>query len=72
MRSPRWKRNRAMKCLCGGYHFPHRAGGGACETSKTRDIHIAKRGGNAAEIMRARMDCAIDNGISSTSTACPF
>lgn len=29
-RSPRWRRNRRLKCLCGGYWFPHRIRGGYC------------------------------------------
>lgn len=42
-------------CLCGGYHFPHRRGGGACEHSPTRDFHLAIRAGEheraAAELL---------------------
>lgn len=70
-RSPNWRRNRALKCLCGGYWFPHRIHGGACFTSKTHEIHIAKRGGNTAEIAEARLaHVLLHGGI--TSTDCPF
>jgi hypothetical protein len=39
-------RNQRLKCTCSGYWFPHRKGGGACDHSKTRDIHLAIRYGN--------------------------
>lgn len=57
--SRRWKRNQRLKCECGGYHFPHRKGGGACYSSKTRDIHVAIRGGNLSEIADARLEHAL-------------
>lgn len=41
--SPRWARNYRLKCTCAGYWFPHRRGGGACDHSKTRDLHLALR-----------------------------
>lgn len=53
-------------CVCGGYHFVHRPGGGACVLSKTREYHIAKRGGNAAEIAEARMNCVVEHGAFTT------
>jgi hypothetical protein len=34
-----WTRHRLRKCMCGGYWFPHRRGGGAC------DYHLALRAG---------------------------
>jgi len=32
-------------CHCGGYWFPHRKGGGACDHSKTQLFHLALRRG---------------------------
>lgn len=29
----RWLRNKRLRCDCGGYWFPHRRGGGSCDTS---------------------------------------
>lgn len=46
MGSSRWARNRRLKCGCGGYHFPHRRGGGACFHSPTCNYHRAKRDGD--------------------------
>ncbi len=40
-----WLRHQRQKCGCGGYWFPHRKGGGACEHSPTRDYHQALRAG---------------------------
>lgn len=34
-----------VKCLCGGYPFPHREGSGACDSSPYRDFHLALRQG---------------------------
>lgn len=42
------KRGRPV-CVCGGYHFPHRKGGGACEHSPTADYHHALRQGMPKE-----------------------
>lgn len=39
-------------CLCGGYWFPHRKVGGACDFSPRRDYFLALRSGIAeAEAM---------------------
>ena len=38
-------RNTRRKCVCGGYHFPHRKGGGACEHGLRRDYYLAIRQG---------------------------
>lgn len=43
--SKAWKRNRRLKCVCGGYWFPHRKGSGACDHSSRRDFYLAKRAG---------------------------
>ena len=48
-RSPRWKRNRKFKCVCGGYHFPHRRGGGACIHSPRAVYHYLIRDGDSHE-----------------------
>ena len=44
---PAWNRwrNTRMKCLCGGYWFPHRKGGGACDHSPRASYYIALRSG---------------------------
>ncbi len=57
-------------CTCGGYYFPHRPGSGACVTSKTHAVHIAKRGGDKNEIAEAIMECAVENGV--FTMRCPF
>jgi hypothetical protein len=45
MGSKRWKRNRTRKCDCGGYHFPHRKGSGACIYGTRADFYAARRAG---------------------------
>lgn len=37
------------RCNCGGYHFPHRKGGGACNHSPRSDYYVARRQGLAEE-----------------------
>jgi hypothetical protein len=64
-------RNQRLKCICGGYHFPHRRGGGACVDSKTRAIHMAIRGGDPDEIAEARLEYAMQHGVVVTA-GCPF
>lgn len=67
MGSTRWARNRRLKCECGGYWFPHRRGGGACDHSRTRDLHLARRSGD--------LDAYIDATFTTTtrpSKECPF
>jgi len=50
--SRRWRRNQRLKCWCGGYWFPHRRGGGACDQSPRRDYYQALRAGlSQAEAM---------------------
>lgn len=64
-------RNRRLKCDCGGYHFPHRRGGGLCYHSKTRGIHLAKRFGSADDVAEAVIDLALSKpGV--PTTVCPF
>lgn len=46
MGSKRWRRNRRLKCVCMGYHFPHRVKSGACEHSSRADYYAALRSGN--------------------------
>lgn len=43
--SKRWRRNLALKCQCGGYHFPHRKGSGACVHSPRAAYYVALRCG---------------------------
>lgn len=38
-------RNSRLRCDCGGYHFPHRKGGGACDFGIRRDYYLGLRGG---------------------------
>lgn len=45
MGSPRWKRNRRLKCVCGGYWFPHRRTGGACHNGPRSEYYLALRQG---------------------------
>lgn len=40
-----WLRHQREKCCCGGYHFPHRRGGGACDHSPRADYYRALRSG---------------------------
>ena len=37
--------NTVNRCNCLGYHFPHRKGSGACESSPCGDYYQAKRHG---------------------------
>ena len=59
-----------MKCLCMGYHFPHRRAGGACDHSKTREFHLAVRQGPAA-LIDYHLEAAF-KAAPSTSQECPF
>lgn len=40
-----WLRHQRQKCGCGGYWFPHRKGGGACDYSSRADYYRALRAG---------------------------
>ena len=42
---PRKDKRGRLVCTCGGYIFPHRKGGGACEHSYTSVYHRARRDG---------------------------
>jgi hypothetical protein len=42
-------RNTRRKCTCGGYWFPHRKGGGACEHGLRRDYYVGLRHGLTKE-----------------------
>ena len=64
------KRGRLV-CQCGGYWFPHRKGGGACEHSKTCDIHRAKRQDDPTVLLDAILDYEIKNAVASFDP-CPF
>jgi hypothetical protein len=41
----RWERNTRLVCYCTGYWFPHRRGGGACDSSPRADYYRAVRDG---------------------------
>ena len=56
--------------MCHGYWFPHRKGGGACDHSKTRDIHLAIRSGDEEAIFNAKLDYAEKYPV--ILTTCPF
>jgi hypothetical protein len=46
---PRRDKRGRIVCNCGGYWFPHRKGGGACDHSKTCYEHIVKRQGTGVD-----------------------
>jgi hypothetical protein len=43
-RTSTWRATR-LRCDCGGYHFPHRRTGGACDHGARRDYYLAVRCG---------------------------
>lgn len=49
------KRGRLV-CACSGYWFPHRKGGGACEHSRTCNLHRARRTGDIGAVAEALWD----------------
>lgn len=60
-------------CECGGYWFPHRKGGGACDHSKSRDIHMAIRHGQAEQLLDALIAYAFTYPKKlPLSQVCPF
>jgi hypothetical protein len=64
---------RPTPCWCGGYWFPHRIGGGACEHSKTCDIHRAIRTGDEEIILDARLAYILKYpGKATVGAPCPF
>lgn len=65
------KHGRIM-CYCGGYWFPHRKGGGACEHSKTRDIHLAIRYKDPDALLEATIANALEHPGEPTDGPCPF
>ena len=69
--SVRWRRNRSSKCCCGGYHFPHRRGGGACDHSRTAVFHRLRRQGES--VAEARLGQALAGVlVFIDSPECPF
>lgn len=70
-RSPRWERNRLLKCDCGGYAFPHRKSGGTCYTSKTREITAAKRRGDQEALLELRL-AGVGGKVYQPDEPCPF
>jgi hypothetical protein len=65
MGSPRWRRNRRLKCVCGGYAFPHRRTGGCCFLSPRGMLNDMLRQG--VDYMTAVAHAAYD----SPGTPCP-
>lgn len=60
-------------CECGGYWFPHRKGGGACEHSIRRDIHLAIRFKLKDMLTEALIAFALEHPHKlPTGSACPF
>lgn len=53
-----WRRHRLQKCGCGGYWFPHRKGGGACDFSPRADYYRAIRDG--ATVPEAQLLLSVD------------
>lgn len=72
-RSVRWRLNQRLKCECGGYHFPHRRTGGACDHSPTRDYHLALRQGAAEAVRDIQIDLSLTGRFRPhLSEGCPF
>lgn len=70
-RSPRWRRNRRLKCMCEGYHFPHRRAGGACNHSRTQVYHLLIRAGETP--LDAFIEAAlVSPGAGNKDATCPF
>lgn len=59
-------------CWCTGYWFPHRRGGGACEHSPTRDIHLALRLKDDELILEALIAYAFASPGKPYTGPCPF
>lgn len=51
-----WRATR-LKCECGGYHFPHRKGGGACIHSPRSAYYTALRNGASDSEAQAELWC---------------
>lgn len=65
------KRGRRV-CACGGYHFPHRRGGGACDHSKTQRIHLAIRMKDQEALLDALVSYAFEHPGKPFAGPCPF
>ena len=68
---PRLDKRGRLVCWCTGYWFPHRKSGGACEHSKTREIHLAVRSKDPELLLDALLDHAT-NHRGTPTTKCPF
>jgi len=66
----RWRRPKP--CWCTGYWFPHRTGGGACEHSKTREIHLAIRVKDDEALLDALVAYHWDHPGKASTLPCPF
>jgi hypothetical protein len=66
----RWQRPKP--CWCTGYWFPHRTGGGACEHSKTRDIHLAIRHKDNEALLDATLEFVLKYPGKPYFGPCPF
>lgn len=53
-----WLRHQREKCQCGGYWFPHRKGGGACEHSRNRHYYEMLRAGMTQAEAMAELSAA--------------
>ena len=53
----RW-RNTRLRCDCGGYGFPHRRQGGACDHSPRRNFYLALRHGAPLHEAQAELSAA--------------
>lgn len=69
---PRRDKHGRLVCWCTGYWFPHRKGGGACDHSKSRDIHLARRRGDAEMLLQAVVNFGWDFARLHTRGPCPF
>jgi hypothetical protein len=69
---PRRDKHGRVCCECGGYHFIHHKGGGACYHSKTRDIHLALRYKDEEALLQAIVNHAWDHPSKTYTGPCPF
>jgi hypothetical protein len=61
-----------VDCICRGYHFKHRRGGGMCYYNEDSWIkHAARAGTPEAELLDVLVDIAWDTG-GKRAVECPF
>lgn len=70
--TPQRDRYGRLVCNCAGYWFPHRRAGGACDHSKSRDIHLARRTGDPELMLQALVAFFWDHPAKPTTGPPPF